>query len=99
MLVVIGLVAAGGIYWTMPEPVRPTTPAELRRRAESLTLSESVQEWGDLLRGLDSRPPPAERAYHEGVQSACRWLYVAAAIGAAGLATMASGLIARRGSE
>jgi len=95
VLVVIALAAAGGVYWTMPEPPRPKTPADIRRQAESFTLLESVQEWGDLMRGLDSRPQPAEKAYREALESARRWLYVAAAIGLAGLATMASALIAR----
>ena len=95
VLMAIGLAMAGGVYGSMPDPPRPQTPAEIRRQAESFTLLESVGEWGDLLRGLDSRPLPAEKAYREAVESARRWLVVAAAIGLAGMATTGAALIAR----
>jgi hypothetical protein len=94
VLVVIGLAAAGGIYWTTPEPPHRPTPAEIRSHAESLTLQASVEEWMDLLGGLDSRPQPAERAYRAAAESAQHWLFVAGAIALAGLATIGAGFIA-----
>jgi hypothetical protein len=96
VLLVIGLATAGGISWTTPVPPRPMTSAELRHQAESLTLQASVEEWVALMRGLDRRPLFAEKAYREAVESARRWLYVAAAITLAGLATIGAGFIARK---
>jgi len=94
VLLVAALVMAGVIGWNWPPAPTPLTPERIRAHIDSLTVLRTLQVWGDLLHGLEGRPRAELRAYREAALWAQRWLYVAGAIGLAGMATMAGALLA-----
>jgi hypothetical protein len=99
VLLAAGLVLAGAIAWNWPPVPRPATPEQIRTKIQSQTLLETVREWGDLLRGLEARPRREDRDYQEAAVWSRRWLWIAAAMGAVGIATMAGGLLATRATR
>jgi hypothetical protein len=93
ILLVAALVMAGVIGWHWPPAPTPHTPERIRAWIGSLTVLQTVQVWSDLHRGLEARPRREQQAYQEATRWAWRWLYVAGAIGLAGVATAAAALL------